>query len=78
MFTRQIMVETEKSTLIILFIKEKMPTLAENKHASIPFLLHGLPVLHLLTEGVRVRSVGNGHQNGYSRADTKNSDINKR
>ena len=55
-----------------------MPTLAGNKHSSIHFLPHGPRPFRLSTEKVRVRSVGNGHQSGYSRADTINSDINKR
>ena len=78
LFTRQIKVQIGKSTLIILFTKEKMPTLAGNKHSSIHFFPHGPRLFHLSTEKVRVRSVGNGHQSGYSRADTINSDINKR
>ena len=55
-----------------------MPTLAGNKHSSIQFFPHGPRPFHLSTENVRVRSVGNGHQSGYSRADTINSDINQR
>ena len=55
-----------------------MPTLAGNKHSSIHFFPHGPRAFHLLTEKVRVRSVGNGHQSGYSRADTIYIDINKR
>ena len=55
-----------------------MPTLAGNKHSSIHFFPHGLRPFHPSTEKVRVRSVGNGHQSGYSRADTINSDINQR
>ena len=57
-----------------------MPTLAGNKHSSIHFFPHGPRPLHPSTEKVRVRSVGNenGHQSGYSRADTINSDINQR
>ena len=34
-------------------------------------------VFHLSTEKGTVRSVGNGHQSGYSRADTINININK-
>ena len=52
-----------------------MPTLAGNKHLSIHFFPHGPRLFHLLTEKTTVRSVGNGHQSGYSRADTINSDI---
>ena len=55
-----------------------MPTLAGNKHISIHFLLHGPRLFHLSTGKIRVRSVGNGHQSGYSRADTINKNINKR
>ena len=55
-----------------------MPTLAGNKHPSVHFFLHGPRLFHLPTEKVRIRSVGNGHQSGYSRADTINNDINKR
>ena len=55
-----------------------MPTLAGNKHLSIQFFLQGPRLSHLSTEKVRVRSVGSGHQSGYSRADTINKDINKR
>ena len=55
-----------------------MPTLAGNKHSSIHFFPHGPRPFHLSTENVRVRSVRNGHQSGYSRADTINSDINQR
>ena len=55
-----------------------MPTLAGNKHSSIHFFPHGPRPFHLSTEKVQVRSVGNGHQSGYARADTINSDINQR
>ena len=48
-----------------------MPTLAGSKHLSFHFFLDGPRLLQLSTEKVRVRSVGNGHQSGYSRADTK-------
>ena len=78
LFTRQIKVRIGKSILFILFIKGKMPTLARNKHPSVHFFLHGPRLFHLSTEKVRVRSVGNGHQSGYSRADTLNKNINKR
>ena len=37
LFTRQIKVQMGKSNLIILFIEEKMPTLAGNKHPSVQF-----------------------------------------
>ena len=55
-----------------------MPTLAGNKHLFIHFFLHGPRLFHLSTEKVRVRSVGNGHQSGYSRTDRINKNINKR
>ena len=54
-----------------------MPTLAGNKHPSIHFFPHGPRPFHLSTEKSTVRSVGNGHQSGYSRADTINKNINK-
>ena len=49
-----------------------MPTLAGNNHLSVHFFLNGPRLFHLSTEKVRVRSVGNGHQSGYSRVDTIN------
>ena len=55
-----------------------MPTLAGNKHPSIHFFPHGPRLSHLSTEKSMVRSVGNGHQSGYSRADTINKNINTR
>ena len=55
-----------------------MPTLAGNKHLSIHFLPHGPRPSHLSTEKSTVRSVGNGDQSGYPRADTINKNINKR
>ena len=55
-----------------------MPTLAGNKHLSIHFLPHGPRLFHLSTEKGTVPSVRNGHQSGYSRADTINEKINKR
>ena len=55
-----------------------MPTLAGNKHLSVHFFLHGPRLFHLSTEKVRVQSVRDGHQIGYSRADTINININKR
>ena len=54
-----------------------MPTLAGNKHISIHFFPHGPRHFHLSTEKSTVRSVGNGHQSGYSRADTINKNKNK-
>ena len=46
-----------------------MPTLAGNKHLSVHFLPHGPRLSHLSTEKSTVRSVGKGHQSGFSRAD---------
>ena len=54
-----------------------MPTLAGNKHLSVHFFPHGPRPFHLSTERRTVRPVGNGHQSGYSRADTINTSINK-
>ena len=54
-----------------------MPTLAGNKHPSIHFLPHGPRPFHLSTEKSTVRSVGNGHKTGYSRAATINNNITK-
>ena len=55
-----------------------MPTLAGNKLLSIHFFPHGSRPFHLSTEKSAVRSVGNGHQSGYSRADRINNNINTR
>ena len=55
-----------------------MPTVAGNKYLSVHFFLHGPRLFHLSTEKVRVQSVRNGHQSGYSRADTINTKMNKR
>ena len=55
-----------------------MPTLEENKRLSVHFFPYGPRVFHLSTEKGTVRSVGNGHQSGSSRADTINENINKR
>ena len=54
-----------------------MPTLVGNKHIFVHSLLHGPRLFHLSMEKVRVQSVKNGHQNGYSRADTININVNK-
>ena len=54
-----------------------MPTLAGNKHLSVHFFPHGPRLSYLSTGKGTVRSVGNGHQSGYSRADTINKNINK-
>ena len=76
MFTRQIKVQIRKSTLIVLSIEEKMPTLAGNKHPSVLFFPHGPSLFHLSTENVRVQSVKNGHQSGSSRADIMKNNMN--
>ena len=55
-----------------------MPTLAGNKHLSVHFFPHGPRLFHLSTGKSTVRSVGNGHQSGYSRADIINTNINER
>ena len=78
MFTRQIKVQIGKSTLIILFIKENDADSGGKKHLSIHFFPHGPRPFHLSTEKGTIRSVGNGHQSGYSRADTINKNINTR
>ena len=54
-----------------------MPTLAGNKHISVHFFPHAPRPSHLSTEKSTVRSVGNGYQSGYSRADTINKNINQ-
>ena len=54
-----------------------MPTLARNKHLSVHVFPHGPRLSHLSTGKSTVRSVGNGHQSGYSRANTINKNINK-
>ena len=54
-----------------------MPTLAGNKHLSVHFFPHGPRPFYLSTEKSTVRSVGNGHQIGYSRADIINKNKNK-
>ena len=77
LFTRQIKVQTKKSTSIILSIKGKYRTLARKKHHSVHFFRHGLRLFHLSTEKVRVQSVRNEIQSDYSRADTINYNINK-
>ena len=54
-----------------------MPTLAGNKQPSVHFFPHGVRLFHPSTEKRTFRSVGNGHQSGYSRAVTINKNINK-
>ena len=51
-----------------IIYKGKMPTLAGNEHLCVQFFLHRPRLFHLSTEKVRVQSVTNGHQSGYSRA----------
>ena len=81
MLTRQMKAQIGKSVLIILFIKEKVPTLPSTFRPKQtlfrPFLPSRTASFHLSTEKLRVRSVGNGHQSGYSRADIINNNINK-
>ena len=55
-----------------------MPTLAGNKHPSVLLFPRGPRPFHLSTEKSTVQSVGNGHQSGFSRADTINKNVNKR
>ena len=55
-----------------------MPTQAGNKHPSVQFFPHGPSLFHLSTGKGTVRSIGNGHQSGHSRADTIKKNINKR
>ena len=55
-----------------------MPILAEKNTLRRSFLPSQTASFHLSTEKVRVRSVGIGHQSGYSHADTKNNNTNKR
>ena len=55
-----------------------MPTLAGIKYLSVHFFPHGPRLFHLSTEKSTVRSVGNGHQSDYSRADIINKNMNKR
>ena len=69
---------SEKYFNRIIYQRERMPTLAGNKHLSVHFIPHGPRLFHPSTEKVRVRSVGNGLESGYSRADTIIKNINKR
>ena len=55
-----------------------MPTLVGNKHPCVHFFPHGPRFSHLSTEKCTVRSIGKGHQSGYSRADTINKNMNRR
>ena len=54
-----------------------MTTLAGKKHLSVHFILDRPRFFHLSAEKERVQSVRNGHQSGYSRADTMNNNTNK-
>ena len=54
-----------------------MPIFAGNKHPSLHFFPDGPRLFHLSMEKVRVRSVRNRYQSGYSRADTIINNINK-
>ena len=54
-----------------------MPTLAGNKHLSVHFFPQGPRLFQVSTDKSTVRSVGNGHRSGYSRADIINRNINK-
>ena len=78
LFTRKIKVQTRRSTLIIIPIKAKMPTLVGKKQLTVHFSPLGLRLFHLSTETVRVQSVRNGYQTGYSRPKTIDKNINKR
>ena len=62
----------------IFYQRRCMLTLAGNKHPSVHFFPQGPRLFHLSTGKGTVRSVGNGHQIGYSRADIINININKR
>ena len=55
-----------------------MPTLAGNKHLSVHLFLHGQQLFHPSTGKVRYQSNRNGHQSGYSCADTINNNKNKK
>ena len=61
-----------------IIYKGILPTLAGNKHLFVHFFLHGPRLFHPSTEKIRVQSVRNGHQSGYSQADTLKNNINKR
>ena len=67
LFTRQIKVQIWKNTLITLFMKEKMLTLAGIKQFFLFFSsFTDLVFFHLSTKKLRVRPVGNGRQSDYS------------
>ena len=56
---------------------EKVPTLAGNKHSFVHFFLQGPRLFHLSTGKVRIQSVRNAHQSGFSCTDAINNNINK-
>ena len=58
-----------------IIYKEKMPSLAGKN--ILHFFLHRPRLFHLSTDKVRVQSLKNGHQSGYSRADTINNNKQK-
>ena len=79
LFTRQIKVQIGKSTLIIIFIKERERCRLWreiNTFSSISSLTDRVFPIFQQETGT-VRSVRDGHQSGYSRADTINKNINK-
>ena len=61
-----------------IIYKEKKPISAGNIHLSVHFFLHEPRLFNLSTEKVRIQSVRNGYQSGFSRADTINNSLNKR
>ena len=78
LFARQINVKKREKYFNHIFYQRKDADFCGKQTPFRPFFLHGPRLFHLSTEKVRVQSVGNGHQSGYSSADTKNNDINKR
>ena len=79
LLTRQIKVQIWKKYFNQnIYQRKGMPTLAGKKHLSVHFFPHGPRLSHLSIGKSTVRSVQNGHQSGYSRADTINENINKR
>ena len=77
LFTRQIKVQLEKSTLIILFIKGKYADSGGKQKPFRPFLPSRTAFFPSFDGKVRVRSVTNGHQTGYSLGITIKNDIDK-
>ena len=77
MFTRQIKVQVGKSFPNIISIMGKMPSGGQETplRPSLPSWIASFPSFD---RKERVQSVGNEHQSGYSRADTKRNNINKR